>query len=255
MSSILASEEEAAAVEETQTEETEVKTEIPAETKVETKSVEKAKWIDQLLPKHKDNADLVKKLSEKYPKIDDMVSAVEELEKLRTEQTEKEAGKVKAVEEYELPVVEYPKGMEADASVETWYRGKALELGLSKEVAGKLWEDYNKLTVERLNEAIEADKKARDDAVTALKKEWGNDFKANIEVTRRFVKKHFGDDVLKDLDDTGMGNRTSFINKMHEMAKGFGEDTIVAGETPAKDDDDWMNRMFPGLKMAKRAEE
>ena len=253
MSSILASEEEAAAAEETQTEETqpEVKTETPAETK----PVEKAKWIDQLLPKHKDNADLVKKLSEKYPKIDDMVSAVEELDKLRTEQSEKDAGKVKAVEEYELPVVEYPKGMEADASVETWYREKALELGLSKEVAGKLWEDYNKLTVERLNEAIEADKKARDDAVVALKKEWGNDFKANIEVTRRFVKKHFGEDVLKDLDDTGMGNRTSFIKKMHEMAKGFGEDTIVAGETPAKDDDDWMNRMFPGLKIAKRAEE
>ena len=154
-----------------------------------------------------------------------------------------------------MPVVEYPKGMEADASVETWYREKALELGLSKEVAGKLWEGYNTLTVERLNEAIEADKKARDDAVVALKKEWGNDFKANIEVTRRFVKKHFGEDVLKDLDDTGMGNRTSFIKKMHEMAKGFGEDTIVAGETPAKDDDDWMNRMFPGLKIAKRAEE
>ena len=200
---------------------------------------ERAGWIDQLLPKNKDNADLVKQLSEKYPKLDDMVTALSDMAPV--------AEKVQSAAEYELSAVEYPEGMEADPSAETFFRELVFDMGIGKEAAGQAWQKFNEWTVGRLNEAIDADKQVKTDAVASLKRIWGHTFDKNVEVVRRHMKETATPELLTRIDDSGLGNDPDFVRWIHKQAQGFGEDTAVMGETPKKEED-IIETFFPREK-------
>ena len=200
---------------------------------------EKAGWIEQLLPKNKNNVELVKELSEKYPKLDDMVTALSEMAPV--------AEKVQSATEYELPAVEYPEGMEADPAAETFFRELVFDMGIGKEAAGQAWQKFNEWTVGRLNEAIDADKQLKTDAVSSLKRVWGHTFDKNVEVVRRHMKETATPELLKRIDDSGLGNDPDFVRWIHKQAQGFGEDTAVMGETPKKEED-VIEVMFPQEK-------
>jgi len=208
-------------------------------------------WTQQLLAKNKENAELIKELSQ-FQKIDDLVSAYKEVAAAKAES---EAGKVDSADAYELEDIKYPEDAGPDDDTKAWYKESAYDLGLTKEQASKLWKNYNERIASQLQEAIDADKKIRVDAAAALKKEWSNDYKLNLEITRRYLKKEFGDDLLKEIDQSGMGNSVPFIQKIFSIAKAFGEDTFVGGDTPDKESDDWLERWFPNAGIEKRAEE
>ena len=201
---------------------------------------EKAGWIEQLLPKNKNNAELVKQLSEKYPKLDDMVTALSEVTPA--------AEKVGNATEYELPAVEYPEGMEADPRAEEFFRGLALEARLDKETAAQAWKKFNEWTVGQLNEAIDADKQLKVDAVSSLKRIWGHTFDKNVEIVRRHMKETATPELLTRIDDSGLGNDPDFVRWIHKQAQGFGEDTAVMGETPKKPEEDIVETFFPQEK-------
>jgi hypothetical protein len=196
-------------------------------------------WIDQLLPKHKDNADLVKEMSQ-YEKIDDLVTALQE----RAAVPELD---VQNASEYELPAVEYPEGMEADPSAEEFFRSLVFDMKISKEAAAGAWQKFNEWTVGRLNEAIEAESEMQKKADESLKRIWGNVYPKNIEIVRRHMTETATPELLARIDDSGLGNDPEFIKWVHKQAAGFGEDTAVMGTTPKKEKD-IVDTFFPQEK-------
>lgn len=202
--------------------------------------VEKAGWTDQLLPKNKNNAELIKQLSEKYPKLDDMVTALSEMAPV--------AEKVQNATEYELPAVEYPEGMEADPSAETFFRELVFDMGIGKEAAGQAWQKFNEWTVGRLNEAIDADKQLKTDAVSSLKRIWGHLYDKNVEIVSRHMKETATPELLTRIDDSGLGNDPDFVRWVHKQAQGFGEDTRVPSDVSPKKEEDIVETFFPQEK-------
>ncbi len=201
---------------------------------------EKAGWIEQLLPKNKNNAELVKQLSERYPKLDDMVTALSEVTPA--------AEKVGNATEYELPAVEYPEGMEADPGAETFFRELVFDMGIGKEAASQAWQKFNEWTVGRLNEAIDADKQLKTDAVSSLKRIWGHTFDKNVEIVSRHMKETATPELLTRIDDSGLGNDPDFVRWVHKQAQGFGEDTRVPSDVSPKKEEDIIETFFPREK-------
>ena len=240
MSSLLAGEDGVAAPEATIAEPPVVDPGQPIAAPEAAPEVEKAGWTDQLLPKNKNNVELIKQLSEKYPKLDDMVTALSEMAPV--------AEKVQNATEYELAAVEYPEGMEADPAAETFFRELVFDMGIGKEAASQAWQKFNEWTVGRLNEAIDADKQLKTDAAASLKRTWGHLYDKNFEIVRRHMEKTATPELLTRIDDSGLGNDSDFIRWVHKQAQGFGEDTFVPGDTPKKADEDIVETFFPREK-------
>lgn len=189
----------------------------------------KPAWMAQLPDEFKEDADLAR-----FAKLGDIAKAYKELMSAKTKAAE---GAVKNADEYELPEVEYPEGMESDPDTAAFFKGLAFELGLNKKQTAEAWRKFNEWTVGRLNGAAEAEKQQQAEADATLKRVWGNLYSKNLETTRRFLKKMVNQALLTRVDDSGLGDDAEFLQLFFKIAQGYGEDTIVTGETPKKEED------------------
>lgn len=81
-----------------------------------------------------------------------------------------------------------------------------------------------------LNTKAEADTLAslrgkQEQDIAALKNEWGNAYQANITAANRLIRENGGEDFIKYLDSTGLGNDVQIIKMISKLAGAFyGED-------------------------------
>lgn len=92
-------------------------------------------------------------------------------------------------EDYEVELVE---GM--DNSLADWFKQTALKIGLPKDAAKAVSQEWNTMITQMVKADAEAKEKAHNDAVTAQKNAWGNDVVANAE-TVKAAYQHVAKDV------------------------------------------------------------
>jgi hypothetical protein len=83
-------------------------------------------------------------------------------------------------------------------------------------------------------------------AVSALKKELGDDYDANVELANRALKGLFPGSAQAFVDK-GFGSDPALIKDLIALGKRLGEDNLVAGKSPEKKAAhpyDWMNEQF-----------
>jgi hypothetical protein len=133
-------------------------------------------------------------------------------------------------EEYEFDKAE---GQEDSPQLIEWFKGAAHRLGLPKDVAKGLRNEYNSMLTETLKAEAVIQKKARDDARASLVKEAGGEeqYKVVETLADRVWKKVMGQDFGTFVKETGFINNPYPIIKVITMlAKKTGEDFAPGGE-------------------------
>jgi hypothetical protein len=137
-------------------------------------------------------------------------------------------------EKYEFKV---PDGMQIDSAVTEALTPAFKELGLTQEQVNKLVEPYNKamLAAEAKRDSDFQDwmKTNAQNYEKSIRKEWGNEFDANLKVAQRGLARVFGPEGKKLLDETGLGSHPEFLKAFHTVGKMIQEDQPPAGGQPS----------------------
>jgi uncharacterized protein YdcH (DUF465 family) len=138
-------------------------------------------------------------------------------------------GRPEAPDKYELTRPKLPDGMQYDEEGEKWFREQAHKLGLSKAQAAQIFEGYN-ARMDGIVKDIEAKRtKAAQEGVETLKKEWGPEFEANLNLVKRATEAFLTPDDKKFMDESGLGNHPVLVKLFQRMGKALAEDKFVAG--------------------------
>jgi hypothetical protein len=140
------------------------------------------------------------------------------------------ADKVVKLEDYAFDKIDFPTGLDVDASVEQWFRKVAFEEGLNKKAAARIYKEYNGLLVNSYNEEIKEGEKAAKEAEEALKKEWGKEYDGNLELFARAVDKFGTADLTAVLKSTGLASNPIIIKTFAAIGKAMSEDKLVDGK-------------------------
>lgn len=108
---------------------------------------------------------------------------------------------------------------------------KALhEAGASQKMAEAVFSWLQDETVIGTDAITSTLKQQRETAEASLKKEWGGLYDNNLRVMGTALKQFGGDDLMKYLSETGLGNHPAMIKAWYNIGKNMQEDTIVNGD-------------------------
>lgn len=104
------------------------------------------------------------------------------------------------------------------------YLDAAHKNGLLPKQAQAIVDFYNNESAAVMAAQEEANKAAVMEGVNNLKKEWGNDYKNNIEKAREALFMFASDEDLKKMDDAGLLVNPDFTKMMYKIADSLKED-------------------------------
>ena len=131
-------------------------------------------------------------------------------------------GRPETPEGYELSKT-LPEGLDFNEDMYNEFTQTIHTAGLSKKQATKLYEWYNGKCAE-LNKNIAAQveasyKKSVDDAVVALKKEWGTDYQKNLDSAVAMANKFLSPATKQYLNASKLGNNPLLIKDFYNLSK------------------------------------
>ena len=137
-------------------------------------------------------------------------------------------GRPENADSYDL---KYPEGMDSKSDLSSGFRQMAYDTGMSQDQIGKIFNWYNEMNVSVAADQKTAHEAGMDESVGILKKEWGENYDANVEMASR-VGQEFGDQEFMDfLADSGAGNNPAMIKFLHKIGELGGEDNLEGGST------------------------
>lgn len=132
-------------------------------------------------------------------------------------------GRPEKPEKYDLKAED---GNRIDKTVLDAFRQIAHENGLTTKQAQAMLDTMNDIDGIK---AREAEKTLAND-LAALKEEWGGAFDRKIVLAQRAVKEFAGPDMVKMLNDSGLGNHPAMIRFMAAIGDYLAEDGTISGD-------------------------
>lgn len=143
-------------------------------------------------------------------------------------------GRPETADKYDLKRPTLPDGMTYDEAGEKWFRDMAHKLGLSQAQAAGLFDAWNG-RMDGAFKDIEAKRtKAAQEGLDTLKKQWGGEFDANMNILKRATDAFLGADEKKFMDESGLGNHPVLVNLFVKIGKAMTEDKLVRGTGAVK---------------------
>ncbi|MDF7631453.1 hypothetical protein PUG46_19565 [Erwiniaceae bacterium L1_55_4] len=134
-------------------------------------------------------------------------------------------GRPETAEGYELPVPEGDNGEFAGAA-----SGKMHELGLSKSQAQGIAEWYNTKQSQMLEQFNQQREQQATENIAAIRKEWGNNFDANVAVANKAISAYLAPEAIQALRDSGLGSNPHFVKAFHKIGQSLSEAKVINGE-------------------------
>lgn len=140
----------------------------------------------------------------------------------------KKLGLPEKMEEYGI---NFKDGVTIDQEFTSAFKETAFKLGILPKQAQALADWFSDVNTTAETKYLEDIKGSQGKALEGLKQEWGNAYDANLSRAQQVIK-NFGDqDLLKHLEDTGLGNDTKLIKFLAGIGgKLYKEAPIVPGE-------------------------
>ena len=138
--------------------------------------------------------------------------------------------------EYEFPAPAENSGITVDPETEKWFRKTAHSLKLPKEMAGKLYGEFNKMAagrVKTVSDQSAADKTKADELVHG---EWGSEYDKNMALADKGIVDTGGEDLMKILTDAGLKTNLVILNAFKQIGYEHGDDTLKEGGVSLKTD-------------------
>ena len=142
-------------------------------------------------------------------------------------------GRPDAPDGYELPVPDEAKEL-VDDSVAEVFRKAAYEAGLSKSQAAKLWEAVVEHNTGEANAIEQALDELRESGEKALRAEWGPAYEQHVELAAKAVMELGGEELVKFLDETGLGNSPELVKAFAKVGKMLADDSLAPGVSPGR---------------------
>lgn len=184
-------------------------------------SIKDIKSVEDLVKSHKN--------AQSFVGADKMVVPKADAKPEEWEAVYNRLGRPASADKYVLEnKVELPKGMTENADLKKGMAASFHKAGLNQKQVDMLYADYNGLVggiFAGRDEAVQADMSKRQEE---LKKEWkGAEFNENVDKARIAIVHFGGDDFLKLMDDTGLGNEPLMLRFCANVAKAMSEDRIM----------------------------
>jgi len=125
-------------------------------------------------------------------------------------------------EDYQITRPDLPEGFTWNDNLEKWFRTVSHSIGLNSKQVQKLVDDYVKWEMEQ-------EKIARvelEDGLAKLKAEMGDDFPRAARGARAVVFRVGGEEFMKFLDDSGLGDHPAMIRFCARLGDLLGEDVL-----------------------------
>lgn len=144
-------------------------------------------------------------------------------------------GRPEAADKYEFTRPTLPEGIEYSEENEASFRALSHEIGLSQAQAEKLYGYYHQQIIDNHGEYVKMATAQRDEAETALKKEWGDQYNGNLEVAKRALKEFGGEEIAAFMESSGLGSNPLIVKLFNQIGKAMMEDGMVSGEYRQKE--------------------
>jgi len=190
-----------------------------------TKGLREDPRLKTFAPKFKSFDDLAKSAMELEEKLGSRVpiptdkSPPEEIAEYH-----KKIGVPSTPEEYQL---DRDPNLTHDDNLEKEFRKQMHELHAPQPVAAAIFKQITERASKEIQAFQERQVQARAATEAKLKKDWGNDYGTNVETMVRGMKAYASDELMKDLEETGAGNRASVVNHFFNLGKSVREDTAI----------------------------
>ena len=144
-------------------------------------------------------------------------------------------GRPESPDKYEVkkPVVPADIPLDYDEGEEKFWRELAHKNGLSAKQFGNMWDTGIKARMDKViawkQESVGAKAKAED----TLKREWGQNYEANLNVAKAAFRQYADPDFAQYLDETGLGNDPRFTRAYYKIGKAMGGTTRLQGAPKA----------------------
>lgn len=143
----------------------------------------------------------------------------------------KRLGRPDKADGYKLPELKDLKHLKAaDEGTKKLIDGftsTAHKLGLSQKAAEGLYQWYMTSQDAEVQGSLDAYDRGRLEAEASLKEEYGAAYPQRVEFAHRAVKHFGGDDLVKFLDDTQLGNHPALIRAFAKIGMGMTEEQLV----------------------------
>ncbi len=137
-------------------------------------------------------------------------------------------GRPEKPEDYSLKVPpDLSEGLSINQEMLTGFMKTAHEAGLNKVQAERFFNWYNTF---QMNSA-QTTQAEMEKGIVKLQQEWGeNNFEGRLELARRAVREQGGDELVKLLDSTGLGNQPSMIKFAEKIGKLMVRHGLIVGD-------------------------
>ena len=175
----------------------------------------------------------------KFKTLDEAVtSSIEQDEKvgkLVSIPNEKSSDQERADFYTKLGVPAKPEDYKLDIGEDSTVDAKAVEefkkLAHAHHMTNETANSFFKQAEERMNGEIAAYRartnELKQETANALKKEWGSRYDAECAVLVRGLRAFGGEDLIRDAEATGMGNKLSFLKLLHRLGQMSQEDSAT----------------------------
>jgi len=151
-------------------------------------------------------------------------------------------------DDYEFPAPDEESDFKPDPKTEKWFRKTAFALKLSKEAAGKLYGEYNKMAMELIKAKGKADASATTKNDELMHGEWGDEYDANMKLVEKGIAELGGDELEKLLTDTGLRNHPVILKAFKQIGFEHSDDTIKSGTISGTPGERTLDDEYPSMK-------
>ena len=137
-----------------------------------------------------------------------------------------------------------PDGININKELLSKYESIVKEYSIKPEVAQKIIDIEAEIIKNNESEII----KAREEWKKETLKELGNNAEVEIKYAQKAVEKFGDDELVKLLDETGLGNRKEVIKIFAKIGKAISEDTLSEGKNGITQDKTLEERLYPKAK-------
>ena len=166
------------------------------------------------------------KLANSIPKLNENATDAERADFYKA------LGRPDKPEGYEISL---PEGLPFTQQDIDWLRSTAHKRGFSKADTEAFAKDYFEKTKADIAAVDSQIKAKRDEAVSALKKEWGAEYETKLDAAKVTAKRIGGDDFVKFLSDTGAGDHPTFIKIFQKISTMLSESAFIEGGNKPKE--------------------
>jgi len=192
-----------------------------------------ASWIDSLPPEYKENATIkgfksVEDLAKSYIHAQGMIGA-DKIPVPGKQATDKDweavftkLGRPEAADKYEVKAAEGHSPEFIKSFKETAFKSGLLP----KQVEG-IYSFYTEMEKKQQEAFAEQQRQSVENNIKALKQEWpDSEYDKNLGVAKTAVKNFLGEDQIKWLNESGLGNDPQMIKLMHKIGLAMSEDRL-----------------------------